>query len=380
MKRIFFLMFVIAVVGLMLSSGCVGQETISPSPTSAPPTQIPATDLPPTETNPAPTETNTQEPPPTSMPTPLVPADLALISYANLGAVQELAALSFSGVVDLDFSPDGRYLRLRTGSQEIFYDFEVGEEAFRLEGTQRIYYNPDSSSIAALEGNSLKLYRLPGGDKLKEEFNAKNQLAALSPDGRLLIELETEDQEDSGTNLRMIDLTTGEERYRIFLNGNLQEESLHFDKDGDLFAGTYFVPPGTYVSTVWDVKTGWEVYTIYGFSEVALHPFGSELAGASTRESVISLISTVTWQQKHYLGTTGDEAGYYDLAYATAGRLIYALSDGETTRASFWYPPSGEKIDLDLGLDLLAVTISPDRRLLATSDKSGSVIIWGIPE
>ena len=60
--------------------------------------------------------------------------------------------------------------------------------------------------------------------------------------------------------------------------------------------------------------------------------------------------------------------------------MIYALSDRDKTTASFWFPPTGEKLELDLELDLLAVTISPDRRFLATSDKSGSVIIWGVPE
>jgi WD40 repeat protein len=295
-----------------------------------------------------------------------------------------LAAISLANVVDLDFSPDGRYLRMRVPAgeethQDIFFDLEEMEEIFSLEGGQRVYFNPDSSSITALDGNSLAVIEL-SSLKSKNEYTSDNLVAALSPDGRRVVEIELHDQEPVSTTLHLIDLTTGEDIFWVYINAEVEKENLCFDGDGKRLAVTYFVPPGTFVGTIWNANTGRVMYTEYGFSDIDLHPFGSEVAVASSRRSYISLISTVTWEQRIYLGSAEDEPGYYGVTYTSGGRLIYALSDQETTTAYFWFPPTGEKIDLDLGLDLLAVNISPDRRLLATSDKSGSVIIWGVPE
>ena len=385
MKRTKITILIILALGLIMA-GCqeVEEEPETIIPTAVPTTQFPSPEPSPTVTIVIPTTTSTPEPSPTATPSPLVQEELALLSYRNLSQVEELASISQADVIDLEFSPDGNYLRMRipTGEethQDSFIDLESGQEIFNLEGGQRVYFNPDSSSIASLDGSRLTIYKLPSGDELAQ-YNSRNQAAALSPDGRRLVELEVYEDEDEGSSLRMIDLTTDEEVFWVYVAGKLDKENLHFDGDGQILGVTYFVPPGTYVFQIWDANTGRMIYTEYGYTEIAMHPFGSEVAVSSARKSYISLVSTVTWDQIHYLGTAQDDPGYYNVNYASGGRLVYALSDGETTAASFWYPPSGERIDLELDLDLLAVTISPDRRLMATSDKEGSVIIWGVPE
>lgn len=345
--------------------------------------QLPTSPIPPTEMIALETPTNTPEPLPTPTQGPFLPDGLMLLSYATLSQVEQLAAIPLSGVTGLEFSPDGLVIMAKMDTAEgdqkvIFIDLKTGEEVFRLDGDQRIYFNPDNTTVAALYGKSLTVYDLKTGEK-KIQYNSRNLVAALSPDGRTLVEFEDSDTE-TGTTLRVVDLTADEEKYRIFVNGELDRERLHFDGDSKRMAATYFVPPGTYVSTIWKADSGGVLYTEYGYSEILLHPFGSEVAASSANKSYISLISSVTWVQKHYLGSAGEDPGYYDLGYASGGRLIYALSDGEKTGASFWYPPTGERIDLDLDLDLLAVSISPNRRLMATSDRSGSVILWGVPE
>ncbi len=385
MKRSNIAVLIVLILGMVMS-GCnqVEEEPEPIVPTAIPTTQIPSQEPSPTETVVFPTQTTTPEPSPTVTPSPLITGELAQLNYRNLGLVEQLAVISLADVIDVEFSPDGSYLRLRVPAGEeahrdIFFDLDKGQEVFSLEGEQRIYFNPDSTSIAALDNAGVTIFKLPSGEEAAQ-FNSRNQAAALSPDGRRLVEFEVHDGAGNGTTLRMIDLTTEEEIFWIYVAGELEREKLHFDGDGENIAVTYFVPPGTYVSTIWDAHTGRVIYTEYGYSEIALHPFGSEIAVSSAKQSFISLVSTVTWDQIYYLGSAEDDPGYYNVTYASGGRLIYALSDGEKTSASFWYPPSGEKIDLDLGLDLLAVTISPDRRLLATSDKSGSVILWGVLE
>ena len=386
MRRIQFTLTSVLLIGMILTGCQEGEEAPPPqlSPSAIPPTQILSPEPSPTETVALPTATNTPLPSPTATSKPSIPEDVALLSYRTLGQIEQLASISLPDVVDLEFSPDARYLRLRVPAgdetyRDIFYDLMAREEIFILEGTQRIYFNPDSTSLAALDGNNLAIIELPSGER-KAGFNTRNQTAALSPDGRRLVEIEIHDQEPAATTLRMIDLTTEEEVFWVYINAEIEKEKLVFDEDGKYLAVTYFVPPGTDVATVYNAQTGRVMFTKYGFGEVDLHPFGSEVALSSSRRSSISLISTVTWEQRLYLGSDLDEPGYYDVAYASGGRLIYALTDRETTTATFWFPFSGEKIDLDLDLDLLAVTISPDRRYLATSDKSGSVIIWGVEE
>ena len=385
MNRVYYCVSVLLIIGMVLT-GCkeIEEEPTPLVPTAIPTTQASSPEPSPTPTVLLPTHTSIPTPLPTATPKPLIPEGLALLTYQTLSQVEQLGTINLPDVIDLEFSPDGRYLRLRVPAgeethQDIFYDLEKREEIFSLEGGQRIYFNAEGTLISALDGNTLIVYELPSGKK-ESEYTSDYQVAALSPDGRLLVEFEVFDQEGGGTTLHLIDFRTKEEIFWEYINAELEKGKLHFDLDGKRFGLTYFVPPGTYVSTVWDARTGRAIFTEYGFTEIVLHPFSSEIAGASSRRSFISLISTVTWDQKHYLGSAEDEPGYYNLGYASAGRLIYALSDRETTTASFWYPPSGERIDLDLDLDLLAVTISTDRRLMATSDKSGIVRIWGVPE
>ncbi len=385
MKRYTIGLWALLLMGMLLV-GCqgLGGEPETPIPSAIPSSQVPSPEPSPTEMVVEPTPTSTAEPVPTATARPEIPEELELISYRTLSQVVELTELALPDVMDLEFSPDGRYLRMRVPIDEgthrdIFYDLEGGEEIFLLEGGQRTYFYPDSRSITSLDNHILARIDLRTGKKI-EEFNRANQAAALSPDGSLLVEIEVHDQEPPGTTLRVIDLKTEKELWWTYLNGTLEKKNLNFDQDGRYMAVTFFVPPGTYVSMVWRAGTGRVSYTEYGYTEIVLHPFGSEIAVSSGRRSNISLFSTVTWEQKSYLGTAGEEPGYYDVAYSSGGRLIYALSDREITEASFWFPPTGEKIDLDLGLDLQAVTISPDRRFLATSDKSGAVIIWGVPK
>lgn len=385
MNRVNFSVSVMLIIVVVLA-GCreIEEEPAPLGPTAIPTTQTSSPEPSPTQTVVLPTQTSIPTPLPTATPKPLIPEELALLTYQTLSQVEQLGTINLPDVIDLEFSPDGQYLRLRIPvgeetHQDIFYDLNKREETFSLEGGQRTYFYPDSTSITSLDGNTLTEYELPSGKKVSE-YISDYQVAALSPDGRLLVEFEVFDQGGGGTTLHLIDFKTKKEVFWEYINAELEKDKLHFDLDGMKFGITYFVPPGTYVSTVWDTRTGRAIFTEYGFTEIVLHPFSSEVAGASSRRSFISLISTVTWDQKHYLGSAEDEPGYYDLAYASAGRLIHALSDRETTTASFWYPPSGERIDLDLDLDLLAVTISPDRRLMATSDKSGIVTIWGVPE
>lgn len=378
-------LFVVLVLLIgVIASGCAASEVAPEIPPLESQAQMPATDPSPTEPALETTEISPTPTLPTATPKPSLPPALAHINYRTLGQLEPLFRIPLDNVIDLEFSPDHRYLRMRVQEAEeagtdIFLDLVEGENIFSIEGGGRTYFNPDSSDIAVLDGNRVTLIDLDTANS-RVIYTSRYLAAALSPDGRTLVELEIHEGENQGSTLHVVDLTKGEELYQIYLNAVLDWETLQFDGDGKLLAASYLVPPGTYVAAVWDAKRGFPVYTIYGFSEITLHPFGSEVALANAKQNYISLVSTVTWQQKLYLGPAGEGPVFFDLAYASGGRLIYALSGEEGAEAAFWYPPSGERLDFDPGLDLLAVAISQDRMLLAASKKSGEVVIWGIPE
>lgn len=108
---------------------------------------------------------------------------------------------------------------------------------------------------------------------------------------------------------------------------------------------------------------------------------GNEIAASKADENTISLINMQTWEQENYLGSAIEGPNYYHLEYTRFGGLLYALYDGIATYKSFWRPEKAFKLSnfKDFG-DLLDITISPANDLLATSDKEGFVMIWGIPE
>ena len=207
MKRYSIGITVILILGMVVT-GCNEREP-EPEPllpTSIPTTQVPSPEPSPTEKIILPTETSTPIPLPTATPRPMIPEDLALLSYRTLGQVEELASFSVPDVIDLEFSPDGRYLRMRvpTGEethQDLFYDLEEGDEILNLEGGQRVYFNPDNTTITSLDNNTLATIKITNGTKT-EEIITSHQAAALSPDGRQLVEIEVHDQEPPGTTLR----------------------------------------------------------------------------------------------------------------------------------------------------------------------------------
>ncbi len=369
-------------IGLTLSS-CRSEVAETPEPTAIPSTEVPSTNAPSLEPGPSSTSTSTPEPSSTSTPEPLKPDNLPAINYRTISRLKKLVTYQYPDVIDLEFSPDDRYLRLRVNLEEdthrdTFLDLTTGLEILSLEGGQRTYFSPDRTSVFALDGKDLAIYDLQRGVKMAQ-YNSRYQVAALSPDNRLLVEIE-EIEPGTGTTFRVVDLTTDEEQYRIFVNGDLERDSLQFDPEGKYLIGISLVPPDTHLTTIWRVENGQVVRSLFGYQEAILHPFHSEVAASSAKQSYISLISTVTWEQKRYLGPALDGPGFHDIKYTSAGRLIYGLFDGETTAAWFWYPPSGELLENNLDLDLLAISVSPDSRLLGTSDKQGNITIWGVSE
>ena len=178
-----------------------------------------------------------------------------------------------------------------------------------------------------------------------------------------------------------MDIATEEVVHRIFVNAVIDKEDFVFHPKGEILAGTFSPEKDVYVTTFWSMESGKAIHTLYGYSEIAFHPMGNEIAASKADENTISLINMQTWEQENYLGSAIEGPNYYHLEYTRFGGLLYALYDGIATYELFWRPEKAFKLRnfKDFG-DLLDITISPANDLLATSDKEGFVMIWGIPE
>jgi WD40 repeat protein len=331
------------------------------------------------------TQANTPAAVSTATVSPPIPANLEVINYETIKRVEKIVAIPLADVINLEFSPNGQYLRMRINlsqdnHRDIFMDLNTGMEALTLEGSQRIYFNSNSTSIVSLDGKSLVEYDLRTGEE-RVVYNSAYDVAALSPDGRWLVVFEEIDEDGPGTTFKIIDIYTEEEIHRIFVNTVMDKDNFQFDPDGELLAGTYLVPPDSHLTTFWSMETGKAVHTIYGYSEIAFNPFLREVAASNAKQNYISLISMYTWEQLRYLGGANDGPNYYNIGYTSYGGMVYALYDGIATYPWFWKPITGERVwwPVNFG-NILDLTISPASNLLATSEKAGYVMIWGIPE
>lgn len=388
MSNYFFKTISFIFIAALICSACgsAASETEPVPPTEPPPTQIPPTQPPPTAAIVIATQANTPEPLPTATQAALIPTTLGTINSQSVVQLESLVKIDIDNITDLEFSPGGQYLRMRVGfpretHTDIFMDLTLGEEVFRLDGNQKVYFNPNSTTIASLDGNSLVEYDLQTGEALSG-YNSRYEVAALSPNGNWLIVFEEIDQDGPGTTFQIVDISTEEVIHRVFVNAVLHKEDFKFNADGELLAATYKVPPDSYVTTFWSVETGKAIHSLYGYSEIAFHPtpFTIWLAASSAEQNYISIYEIDTWERRRYLGSAHDGPNYYDVGITTYGGLIYALYDGLATYPWFWYPPTGERTYWMNNVDLTAITISPTSKLMATADKRGYVLLWGIPQ
>lgn len=377
----------ILLLGTALVSACKspGSEP-APLPTQAMTfTAVPTWQPAPTSAIVISTKVSTPEPEPTATEEVIsILQNLGVISHETVGSVVELAAYPYADIAELEFSPDDQVLRMRVqrsleNHTDYFLDLITGEEVFRLDGSQRVYFKPANSALISLEGGSLLEYNLQT-KKRTVVYNDAFDLVALSPDGSLAVAIEEMDRDAPGTTFKVLDLTRGQQLHRIFVNTVIRREDLHFAPKGDLIAGTYFVPPNSYVTTFWSVKTGKAVHTLYGYSEIDFNPFLRQVAASNASQNYISLLNMDDWSQIRYLGPALEGPSFYQVEYTSYAGMIYALYDGIATYPLFWRPDTGERVYWMRNVDLLDLTISESSRLMATSDKRGYVIIWGIPK
>ncbi|MFV1948402.1 MAG: WD40 repeat domain-containing protein [Anaerolineales bacterium] len=363
---------------ILFAAACGPSVTEVPKATQIPPSLIPQAE--PVVIS---TQVNTPAPVLTGTVSPYIPFNLEVINYVTIMNIEGIVAIPVLDVIELEFSPNEQYLRMRDALgpgnyKDIYVDLNSGLETLTLEGSQRVYFNPNSTSITALIDNRLVEYDLKTGEE-EAVYTSDYDIAALSPDRKWLVVIEEIDVNGPGTTFIIVDLDTKEEIHRIFVNTVMDKYGFQFGPAGDLLAGSYIVPPETHITTFWSLVTGKAVHTLYGFSEIVFDPFNPEVAASNAKQNYISLINIHSWEQRLYLGDANDGPVYFNMGYTNYSGMLYALIDGIDTYPWFWKPRSGERVwwPVHFG-DLSDITISPGSKLMATSQKNSIVNILGI--
>lgn len=385
-RRTLFPIIILLLSAVSLLTGC-GTQTPEP----VPPTEIPPTKISPTTI--ATIQQPTDTPVPTLEPTLFLPTNMekifppdSLVEMQELEQnLKELAVLPISGVVGLEFSPNSQYLKVwadRNGEVEgIHYvDLTTGEIVLTIDTRElglpfpRVKFFPDGTSVAVIRGHELVEYDLRTGQVISR-YQSQYYIVSMSPDGRWLVVVDEEKSERDYTVFKIIDYQADQEIHTLTTEGDLYLGETQFNTTGKIFAATYGIGIGPIKTTFWDVVSGEILHTLHGHGWVTFAPAGNLLAANVPYEGYISIIDTNTWEQILYVGE-GGEINYPKPKFTADGNLLYL---GRKYSARFWDPVTGKSLGyLFIPLQIDTVSVSPDMKMIATSEYDSNVTIWGI--
>jgi WD40 repeat protein len=196
----------------------------------------------------------------------------------------DLGFMGSTGIADVDFSPDGRFIVTSGGDNAQVWESLTGRPVAELKGNEErvehAQFSPDGKFVAAVNGKSVRVWAAPTWEPLTV-LNHETSLFGMtfSPDGKLLV-------------------TTGEKTARIWETVTWRSRTdLRGHRDPVWSAA--FSPDSKFVVTVskdytarvWDVSTGQtllvmpEVEQLYGEHGLTVGPAGVLLITASRGEA-----------------------------------------------------------------------------------------------
>jgi WD40 repeat protein len=242
-------------------------------------------------------------------------------------------------VTNTVFSADGMWLVSADGPNLRVWDLASQRMLLLLDNgssATKLALHPDGTTLAATAGNSVNLWNIRTGQLVKTlkgltgeikalRFNLDgSQLATVSADGTAA----TWDS-SAGTQLNAVstrDLAAWANAEQTLFSPDLSAAvSLLQDKI-----------QGQWITFVWDVKTGKEMYSFPPaliMPGIAFSPDGALLAFGST-SSEIHLIETKTGNDTRKLETKNDPQPIAALTFSSDGNLLTVL---ESATASAWH-------------------------------------------
>jgi WD40 repeat protein len=275
------------------------------------------------------------------------------------------------------FAPDGKLLA--SGGQDDdsvrLWDPATGKELRALTGHRgsvvTLAFSPDGKTLASGAGNVLRLWELAAGKELVSHSGHVKEVhrLAISPDGKMLA------SSSADHSARLWDLATGKE-VRCFPCSRFHA-SVAFSSDGKTLAVGSGEGNGNEVSktVLWDPDTGTERLTVEGTRPATFTANGKAFAVGNHDHDLLLLDAN--------RGTT-----IHRLNHRATVTAVAAFSDGMTLASVdswgdryLWNVDNG-KVRLRLrnqtgrAHELRAVAVSPDGKLVATSDQERRIELW----
>jgi WD40 repeat protein len=301
---------------------------------------------------------------------------LRRVNFADADLNQSLFSETFSQVLTIAFSPDGKRLATGDVNQEIhLWQIVDGKPLLNCHVHEgwiwSVAFSPDGKRLATSANRSVHLWDVQSGTKLHtfSDYSDRVFSVAFSPDGQLL----ATGSEDH--LVRIWDLRSGS--LQQTLSGHTDEvRAVSF---GAIDCKTLAVASASYDGTIrlWDAGSGRCLRILKGHSgwvwTVAFSPDGQTLASAGA-DGRLKLWQVKTGRCLHSL--SGHTQQIRSVSFSPDGRTVASGSDDRTVR--LWNYRTGEALKILTGHTswISSVAFSPDSDLLASGSEDQSVRLW----
>jgi WD40 repeat protein/serine/threonine protein kinase len=287
-------------------------------------------------------------------------------------------------ISSLDFSPDGTLLASGSSNGVAkLWDLSAQEEGRILGDVEINYlglaYSPDGKCLATC-GEPAKLWdagteklvrRLDGAERVT--FNPDSKLVATGAEDSLVKIWDV----GGGNLLRTLQGRPADPRRRWRMVG-----SMAFSPDGSLLAvgfgwPTMQVPDYHQIVQLWDVGSGREVCTLPHKNTVpslAFSPDGKILA-AACHDRTVRLWSVGTWREVRMLQ---GPIAFHAAVFSPGGKELATASEDGTLQ--LWQVDTGQLLRTFKGhaLATVSATFSPDGKTLASASVDRTIKLWDV--
>ena len=285
------------------------------------------------------------------------------------------ARLGKGKIVDVQYSPDGKFLAVAGGIGIWIYDTTTHQEiALLTEHTSEVdsfTFAPDGHIIASgsVDGPITLWDRRTGALTTLTGHTDLVWCVVFSPDGKTL----ASDSRDS--TIRLWNVITGEQKYRL-IKDTKSANMLSFTPDGETLVSVSWENK----ITLWNSSTGEEKKTFPMHPDcspagVAFSPDGKTLAIGGDDNGTIYLYDLETGERKMTLTGHGDHVD--NLAFSLDGKTLATSSHYDET-IRLWDAHTGEhKLTLtEHARYVRGLAFSPDGKTLASGSGDGTIRFW----
>jgi WD40 repeat protein/uncharacterized caspase-like protein len=310
-------------------------------------------------------------------------------------------------IPSIAFSPNGRYLAAWSSEIRI-WDVNTWKDVLVIQGNSKLAgmielakgqvktplaFSPDSTKLAAVNSDQLRVYEVPSGKRVKTFGQASFDSLAFSPDGKI-IAIGEMDFRPAGTGegvggKQFIDFgvvvlwdAVRAKKIGRLLGHTAKVTSLTFSSDGKTLASASMDK----TARLWDVGKQSEIKTLRGHEEwvnsVSFSPDGRTLASATGAlsstgiENKIRLWDVRNGQELASFAERGRKT--FGLATSPDGRkIVHFSTDSRQTTFDVWDLPKGQKAhSFKVPYWIFSVEFSPDGSVLVAGARDQTAIFF----